>query len=86
MPSAAPSVRRTFVSASRLQLRHRGFDLEVTRSQDGSDSYAFSIRHDGLTLHASPSEFRTPQSAERAARVFIDDALGGFEYATRALS
>ena len=53
--------------------------------QDGSDRYSFSIESRGYTLHTSPADYRTAQSAERAARVFVDDALGGYERATRAL-
>ncbi|MEM1056532.1 MAG: hypothetical protein AAGI52_13500 [Bacteroidota bacterium] len=84
MPPAA-TLRRTIVSVPRLTLRHRGFDLEVEQATDGSDAYGFAIVHQGLTLHASPAEYRTPQSAERSGRVFIDDALSGFDYATRTL-
>ena len=79
------SVRRSIVSASRLQLHHRGFALRIEQAQNGADGYAFAIAHRGLTLHTSGADFRTPQSAERAARVFVDDALGGFEHATQAL-
>lgn len=82
-PTAA--LHRTIVSVPRLLLRHRGFDLEVEQATDGSDGYGFAISHRGLTLHASPAEYRTPQSAERSGRVFIDDALSGFEHATRSL-
>lgn len=82
--SFAATLSRTIVTVPRLVLRHRGFDLTVERANDGSDGYGFAISHRGLTLHASPAEFRTPQSAERSGRVFIDDALSGFDYATRA--
>ena len=78
-------VRRSVVTASNLRLHHRGFALRLEQAQDGSDRYSFSIESRGYTLHTSASDFRTAQSAERAARVFVDDALGGYERATRAL-
>ena len=80
-----PVSRRTIVSVPRLELFHRGFALRIEQVQDGSDGYAFRIESRGLALHTSGADYRTPQSAERAARLFVDDALGGFEHATRAL-
>ena len=77
-------VHRTIVSVPRLELYHRGFALRIEQAQDGSDGYAFAIENRGLVLHTSAADYRTPQSAERAARVFIDDALGGYEHATRS--
>ncbi|MEM6326502.1 MAG: hypothetical protein AAF791_05235 [Bacteroidota bacterium] len=84
MPSTA-TLPPAIVTVPRLVLRHRGFDLEVEHARDGSDGYGFAISHRGLTLHASTAEYRTPQSAERSGRLFIDDALNGFDYATRVL-
>lgn len=82
---SAPAVRRSIVSAPRPTLYHQGFALRIDQAQDGSDGYAFAIQHRALTLYASPADFRTPQSAERAARVFVDDALGSYDVATSAL-
>lgn len=77
-------VRRSVVTVSKLQLHHRGFALRLEQTKDGSDTYSFSIESRGYTLHTSAPDYRTAQSAERAARVFIDDALDGYERATRA--
>ena len=40
--------------------------------------FGFTISHLGLALHASEIAHRTPHSAERAARQFVDDALTPF--------
>ena len=80
-----PVSRRTVVSVPRIELYHRGFAIHVTKAQDGSDRFSFRIDSRGLDLHTSASEYLSAHGAERAARVFIDDALGGFDYATRAL-
>lgn len=62
-------------------LVHRGFELRL-RSAD--ESFGFEIGHHALTLHASAPSFRTPFAAERAARRFVDDALGAFDSARAA--
>ena len=60
---------------------HRGFDLDV---QSRGTGFAFTVTHDGLALHVSDPAHRTALSAERAARQFVDDALGVFEQETPA--
>ena len=62
---------------------HRGFEL---RLRTAADTFAFEIGHHDLTLHASPAAYRTPHAAERAARRFVDDALGAFEVASSRLA
>lgn len=58
-------------------LRHRGFEL-VVRQDAAARALSFLVMHRGLALHASRADYRTPVSAERAARQFVDDALGAF--------
>lgn len=60
-----------------LTLFHRGFALQI---RFGDDAYGYVIDHAGLTLHAA-ADFRTAGAADRAARRFVDDALGAFAYA-----
>lgn len=62
-------------------LLHRGFELRL-RAAD--QAFGFEIGHHALTLHASDASFRTPFAAERAARRFVDDALGAFDAARAA--
>lgn len=57
-------------------LVHRGFELWL---RAGDEAFGFEIGHHALTLHASAVDFRTPFAAERAARRFVDDALGVFD-------
>lgn len=71
------------VTPERALLFHRGFELRL-RASDGT--FAFEIGHHDLTLHASTPDFGTPHAAERAARLFVDDALGAYDAATRALA
>ena len=61
---------------TRTPLRHRGFDFAVRPGPGGT--FAFAVSHRGLPLHASGAEFRSAVSADRAARQFVDDALGVF--------
>ena len=63
---------------TRTPLRHRGFDFAVQPGPKGT--FAFAVSHRGLPLHASASEFRSVVSADRAARRFVDDALGVFAH------
>jgi hypothetical protein len=78
------SVAPTAVSASPLALCHRGFDVALRRMHGrfGSASYGFAIRHGGLVLHESAGAYGSASSAARAARVFVDDALGVFDLAS----
>lgn len=66
-------------------LRHRGFELSIRR-MSGGEAFAFTVTHLGLELHTSRPEFRTATSADRAARCFVDDALGVFEMPSAALA
>ena len=56
-------------------LCHRGFSLRLCQAGTG---FSVAIEHLGLTLHTE-SGHRSAFSAERAARQFVDDALGVFE-------
>ena len=67
---------------TRQAFYHRGFSLEIRRAPSG---YAFSVRQGEHALHTSRAAFGTPGSADRAARQFVDDALGAFDFATQAL-
>ena len=73
---------------------HRGFSLAIRRSDASAGGtqaggrpagYAFTIAQNGYTLHTSRADFATAGSADRAARCFVDDALGAFDVATQAL-
>lgn len=67
---------------------HRGFTLAVRPSAGepgGALRFVFEVEHDGMPLHATEPLYRTAVAAERAARLFVDDALTAFEYATQAL-
>jgi hypothetical protein len=68
-----------------LTAYHRGFALALIEQagRPGAGSYGFEIRHHGLPLHTSSATFGSAASAERAARRFIDDALGAFDHAYR---
>lgn len=77
-PRLAPSV-----SAPCDFLFHRGFELRLRAAED---RFAFEVGHHDLTLHASDAAFGTPHAAERAARLFVDDALGAFDTASAALA
>ncbi|HEX8386112.1 MAG TPA: hypothetical protein VF576_08010 [Rubricoccaceae bacterium] len=70
---------------TRQTFYHRGFSLEIRRSPSGS-GFSFAIAQDGLPLHTSRPDFGTAGSADRAARQFVDDALGASDYATQALA
>ncbi|MGB3545109.1 MAG: hypothetical protein WBA11_19470 [Rubrivirga sp.] len=63
------------MTSHRPLAHHRGFDLALRPHVEG---YRFEIRDATLTLHASAPSYRTPVSAVRAARLFIDDALRTF--------
>ena len=67
---------------ARPTLRHRGFEFAVRPA--GGAGFAFAVLHRGLQLHASTPEFRSAVSADRAARRFVDDALGVFAYGEAA--
>ena len=71
------------VSTDRAVFAHRGFEL---RLRTAADTFAFEIGHLDLTLHTSTADYRTPHAAERAARCFVDDALGAFDAASQALA
>jgi hypothetical protein len=68
-----------------LPLRHRGFELALRReSQEGP--FSFRVSHFGFDLHTSRPGFGTATAAERAARQFVDDALGAFGHAAQTLA
>jgi hypothetical protein len=64
------------------RLRHRGFELALRREGAGGP-FAFHVSHLGLRLHSSRPGFGTAPAAERAARRFVDDALGAYGAAVR---
>jgi len=72
---------------SDLALFHRGFKLAVraTPGRFGDRSFGFTIRHHGDVLHQSEGAYGSAEAADRAARRFIDDALGAFDRATHQL-
>ena len=78
-----PPAPRPAPMPARPLLRHRGFEFAV-RPGPGGAPFAFAISHRGLQLHASTPEFRSAVSADRAARRFVDDALGVFAYGEAA--
>lgn len=63
------------VTSDRIPLCHRGFGL---RPRHAGAEFAVAIEHLGLTLHTEAGH-RSAFSAERAARQFVDDALGVFD-------
>ena len=63
------------VTPARALLSHRGFCL---RPVPGGAGFAVAIEHAGLTLHTEAGH-RSAFAAERAARRFVDDALGVFD-------
>ena len=71
------------MSTSRVVFAHRGFQLRL-RAEAGT--FAFEVRDHELSLHTSAPDFRSAHAAERAARRFVDDALGAFTAATKALA
>ena len=71
------------MTPSRAVFVHRGFELRL-RAAD--ETFAFEVGDHELTLHTSASAFRSPHAAERAGRRFVDDALGAFASASRALA
>ena len=80
--SPVPAVLPAPPVPTRQVFYHRGVSIEICRT---AGRYAFVIAQDGHALHTCRPDFATPQSAERAARQFVDDALGAFEVATQAL-
>ena len=70
---------------TRQPFHHRGFSLEIRCSPSGG-GFAFAIAQDWYPLHTSRADYATAISADRAARRFVDDALGAFDYATQALA
>lgn len=81
MPLPSPAFRMSAPSP----LRHRGFELAVRREGEGAP-LSFRVSHRGLALHTSRPDFQTAVSAERAARQFVDDALGAFRAASSSLA
>lgn len=73
---------------SSLTSAHRGFIYALHRMEADTDEvrFAFSIAHRGLRLHTSSADFRSPSAADRAARQFVNDALGAYDHATHALA
>lgn len=67
------------------RLRHRGFELALRR-EGGGGAFAFHVSHVGLRLYSSPPGFGTATAAERAARRFVDDALGAYGQAARSFA
>lgn len=72
----------TALTSTRPIAHHKGFDLRL-RSQ--AEGYRFEVEHAALVLHESDPSYRTPVSAVRAARLFIDDALRVFDSGDRRL-
>jgi hypothetical protein len=72
----------------RTPLSHRGFSLTIRRAagMDGDGVFAYTVVHQGLPLHRSRADYRSATAADRAARRFIDDALGAFEAATSRIA
>jgi hypothetical protein len=71
------------VTSSPLTVFHRGFAIALRHvpGRFGPASFGYAIRHDGLVLHETAGAYGSPSSAVRAARCFVDDALGAFEHA-----
>ena len=77
----------TSPSPTPLTSAHRGFVYALHRGEtDDEMRFAFSIAHLGLVLHTSRATFRSAASADRAARQFVDDAVGAFDRAEHALA
>ena len=82
-----PMPQPTSPSFTPLTSAHRGFVYALHRSEgDDEIRFAFSISHLSLVLHTSRPTFRSAASADRAARQFVDDALGAFNHAEHALA
>lgn len=84
----SPRAPRTLrLVPANLVFQHRGFHLRVDRASGrfGPQSFRYTINHLGATLHQSAPDFGSAESADRAARRFIDDALGSFAYADEHL-
>lgn len=66
-----------------LTLSHRGFSLTIRTKTGrfGPESFGYSIFHRGHLLHESEGDFGTAESADRAARRLIDDAIGIYDAA-----
>jgi hypothetical protein len=81
--TASPFVPASGIAIPPLTVYHCGFAVALVQQAGryGARSFAFEIRHQGLLLHASPGAYASASSAERAARVFVDDAVGAFEHA-----
>lgn len=72
-------------AARGLTLHHKGFDILIRQaSRTGERPYGYTIRHQGLDLHRIDGTFGAAASADRAARQFIDDALGAYGFAQDA--
>ncbi len=61
-----------------FRLSHHCFRLTVLAA---GPRYAFRVRDDAQVLHTSRAAYRSPASAERAARRFVDDALRAWSWA-----
>lgn len=72
-------------AARGLMLYHKGFDILIRHSTGRrTRPYGYTIRHQGLDLHCADGAFGSACSADRAARQFIDDALGAYDLALGA--
>lgn len=71
-PSASMPVTPVF------RLSHRCFRLTVLAA---GPRYAFRVLDGEAPLHTSRAAYRSPASAERAARRFVDDALRAWAWA-----
>ena len=82
-----PPVRPAPSVPTRQAFCHRGFSLAIRPSAAGAAraGFSFTIAQGGHPLHTSRADFGTAGSADRAARRFVDDALGAFDLATQAL-
>lgn len=68
---------------SPLTVFHCGFAVQICHS---ATAFGFVVEHAGLALHRSAADYATAGAADRAARRFIDDALGSFSVATEAMA
>lgn len=64
-----------------LTTQHRGFSLTIRTMSGrfGPESFGYTILHRGHILHESGGDFGTAESADRAARRLIDDAIGIYD-------
>ena len=66
-----------------FRLSHRCFRLTVLAT---GPRFAFRVLDGTQVLHTSRAAYRSPASAERAARRFVDDALRAWTWAEAAVA